>query len=206
VVRVAELSIHNTAIIPEENLLVLSSSPRAVEALLQTRQGELASLLEDPAAVATVDRLGEAAGAMLLLGLDTCLGFTESPLLDLIGEVSDETIVEKLTALVAETSQLFPYEALGVGYRTEASRPIGRIVFHYSVAEVAAADLPLRRTLAESGFSQSREAPYSEVFLTFVEAVADGEDLVFTVRPANDQPKRLFQMVVYRDMTFAGCP
>lgn len=205
-VRVAELGIHNTALIPEEHLAILSSSPRAVEALLKTRQGELASLLGNPAAVATVNRLGETAGAILLLGLDTCLGFTQSPLLDLIGEVPDEEVVEKLKALVAETPQLFPYEALGVGYRTEADRPIGRIVFHYSVAEAAAADLPLRQTLAEGGFSQHYEAPYSEVFFTIVEAVADVEDLVFTVRPANDQPKRLFQMVVYRDMTFAGCP
>jgi len=36
-VRVAELSIHNTALIPEERLAILSSSPRAVEAMLQTR-------------------------------------------------------------------------------------------------------------------------------------------------------------------------
>lgn len=205
-VRVAELGIHNTALIPEEHLAILSSSPRAVEALLATRSGVLSSLFETPAAVATVNRLGETAGAILLLGLDTCLGFTQSPLLDLIGEVPEAEVVEKLKALVAETPQLFPYEALGVGYRTEVDRPIGRIVFHYSVAEAAAADLPLRQTLAEGGFSQHYEAPYSEAFFTLVEAVADGQDLVFTVRPANDQPKRLFQMVVYRDMTFAGCP
>lgn len=205
-VRVAELGIHNTALIPEEHLAILSNSPGAVEVLLQTRQGELSSLSENPAAVATVNRLGETAGAMLLLGVDTCLGFTQSPLLDLIGQVPTEEVVEKLKALVAEAPQLFPYEALGVGYRTEVDRPIGRIVFHYSVAEAAAADLPLRQTLAEAGFSVSREAPYSEVFFTIVEAVADAEDLILTVRPANDQPKRLFQMVVYRDMTFAGCP
>lgn len=205
-VRVAELGIHNTALIPEEHLAILSSSPRAVEAMLQTRQGELASLLGNSAAVATVNRLGETAGAVLLLGVDTCLGFTQSPLLDLIGQVPTEEIVERLKEVLAQTPQLFPYEALGVGYRTEADRPIGLIVFHYPVAEAAAADLPLRQALAESAFSHSREAPYSEVFFTLMEAVADGEDLVFTVLPVNDQPKRLFQMVLYRDMAFAGCP
>ena len=204
-VRVAELSIHNTALIPEERLAILSSSPRAVEAMLQTRQGELAALLGNSAAVATVDRLGEIAGAMLLFGMDTCLGFTQSPLLDLIGEVPDEEIVERLKAVLAQTPQLFPYEALGVGYRTEEDHPVGRIVFHYSTAEVATVDLPLRQTLAEGGFSQSRKAPYSEIFFTLVDAVAYGEDLVLTVLPVNDQPKRLFQMVLYRDMSFAGC-
>jgi len=204
--RVAELGIHNTALITEKHLAILSSSPRAVEALLQTRQGELASLVENPAAVATIDRLGEAAGAVLLLGVDTCLGFTQSPLLGLIGQVPTEEVVERLRALIAETPQLFPYEALGVGYRTEADRPIGRIVFHYSVVEAAVADLPLRRGLAEEGVSPSRKAPYSEAFFTLVEAVADGEDLIFTVLPVDDQPRRLFQMVLYRDMSFAGCP
>jgi len=205
-VRVAELSIHNTALIPEEHLAILSSSPGAVEALLQTRQGGLASLSENPAAVATVDRLGETAGAMLLLGMDTCLGFTQSPLLDLIGQVPTEEVVEKLKALVAETPQFFPYEALGVGYRTEVDRPIGRIVFHYSVAEAAAADLPLRQTLAEGGFSVSREASYSEVFFTLEKASVEKEDVVLTVLPINNQPRRLFEMILYRDMIFAGCP
>jgi len=204
--RVAELAIHNTALIPEERLAILSSSPEALKVLLLTRQGELAALSETPAAVATVDRLGEAAGAMLLLGLDTCLGFTQNPLVDLIGEVPNEEIVEKLKAVVAETPTLFPYEALGVGYRTEENHSIGRIVFHYPTAEAAAADLPLRRALAVSGFSQSREAPYSEIFFTLVDAVTDEENLVFAVLPVHDQPKRLFQMVLYRDMAFAGCP
>jgi len=138
--------------------------------------------------------------------LDTCLGFTQSPLLDLIGQVPTEEVVEKLKALVAEPPQLFPYEALGVGYRTEMDHPLGLIVFHYSTPEAVTADLPIRRALAEGAFSQSRKAPYSEVSFTLVEASVEGKDVVLTVFPINDQPKRLFAMIHSRDMSFAGCP
>ncbi|HUT87181.1 MAG TPA: hypothetical protein VMX15_03750, partial [Candidatus Heimdallarchaeota archaeon] len=100
--RVTKLSMQNVAVIPDEDLLILSSSAGSVEALLATHSGVLASLSESPAAVATVDRLGETAGAILLLGLDTCLGFTQSPLLDLLGELPEEEVVEKLKALVAD--------------------------------------------------------------------------------------------------------
>lgn len=204
--RATELAILNTAVLEEERLFILSSSDFAVRAVLATRAGEIPSLRESEAAISTVESLGKTAAAMLLLGADTCLGFTQSPLLDLIETIPNEEAMARLKALLEEHAQLSPYQALGVGYCTEEGRPVGRLVFHYLTSEEAAHDLPLRRALAEEGFSQSRKAPYSEVLFTLKDATVNGGNLVFRVRPINEQPQRLFQMILYRDMGFAACP
>jgi hypothetical protein len=39
-----------------------------------------------------------------------------------------------------------------------------------------------------------------------IRADVEGADLTLTVRPIGDQPRRLFQMVLARDVLFALCP
>jgi hypothetical protein len=54
--------------------------------------------------------------------------------------------------------------------------PVGTFVLHFLDPDSASSDLPLRR------------------------------DLALTVRPIADEPRRLFQMVLARDVLFALCP
>lgn len=204
-VRTTELSIHNTAYLPPQNLMILSSQPGGVEALLATLAGELPSLDEDPFATAAVSHLDDPAAAAILLGLGECLGFTPNPILDLIGTVPTEEDIDEIRAAIEERQLLVPYRAFAVGYRTIDHIPVGTIVFEYDAAELAALDLPFRQSLAETGTSASYDTAIADVYFAVIDASVDGSAIVLTVAPVDDRPRRLFDMIFRRDAPFAGC-
>lgn len=201
--RTTELSIHETAYLAEENMLILSSF--GVEAFLAVAAGELESLTEDTFARAAAAQLGDPYAAILMLGTGECLRFTPNPILDLIGTIPTKERVAELRAMIEEKQLLVPYRALGVGYRYEEALPIGTIVFEYDAPELAAMDLPARCALAEEGMSTYFDAPISESYFTILDCGVQDSALTLIVAPINDQPWRLFRMIFYRDAVFAGC-
>ncbi|MCK4394881.1 hypothetical protein KAX17_18435 [Candidatus Bipolaricaulota bacterium] len=204
-VKTTEFSIHTTAYIEEENLLLLSSYPGTVEAFLATRAGKILPLSENPHVQAAVENLNDPAAAMLLIGAGTCGGFTASPILELIGKIPDEETIAELKATIEESPTLFPYWVLAAGYRYEEDRPVGTIAFQYDSPEAAETDLSPRRALAEAGMSSAYERPIAEAYFTVLTAEVKGSAIVLTVAPVNDQPRRLFRMLLYLDAPFAGC-
>ncbi len=201
--RTTELSIHETAYLAEENMLILSSF--GVEAFLAVAAGELESLAEDSFARAAVTHLGDPYAAILLLGTGECLGFTPSPILDLIGTIPTKERIDELKAMIEERQLLVPYRALGIAYQYEETRPIGTIVFEYDAPELAEMDLPARCGLAEEGMSTYFDAPIPESYFTILDCGVQDSALILKVAPVNDQPWRLFRMIFYRDAVFAGC-
>lgn len=203
--RTTELSILTTAYIAEENVMILSSYQSGVEILLAARAGEITSLSEDLYARSAVQHLGDPFAAILLIGIGECFRFTPNPILDLIEEVPMENVIAEHKAALEERELLVPYQALGVGYRYEEKRPVGTIVFEYNTPELAAIDLPARRALAEEGMSSHYDAPITESYFVVLDASVKDSAAVFAVAPSNDQPSRLFRMVLYLDALFAGC-
>jgi len=204
-VKTTEFSIHTTAYIEEENLLLLSSYLGAVEAFLAARAGETPVLSVNPHVQAGVENLNDPAAAMLLIGAGTCGGFTASPILKLIEKIPDEETIAELKATIEESPALFPYWVLAAGYRYEEDRPVGTIAFQYDSPEAAEADLSPRRALPETGMSSTYERPIAEVYFTVLTAEVEGSAVVLTVAPVNGQPRRLFRMLLYLDAPFAGC-
>ena len=203
--RASQFSILNTAVLANEKLLILSSSYPAVESFLATRSGEQPSLSERPSALAAVEQLSGLFASYLLVGESSCLRFTPNPLLDVIGTTTDESAIDVLRAWVDSGEPLYLYSALGVGYRYEEERPVGTITFTYTSAEAAEHDFEPRRLLAESGGSAHYERPISQAYFVMESALVDGSEITFVVRPVNDQPIRLFQMVIYSDAPWAAC-
>ena len=201
--RTTELSIHETAYLAEENMLILSSF--GVEAFLAVATGELESLTEDTFARAAAAQLGDPYSAILLLGTGECLRFTPNPILDLIGTIPTKERIDELKAIFEEKQLLVPYRALGVGYRYEETHPIGTIVFEYDAPELAEMDLPARCALAEEGISTYFDAPIPESYFTVLDCRVQDSALILAVAPINDQPWRLFRMIFYHDAVFAGC-
>ncbi len=201
--RATELSIHETAYLAEENMLILSSF--GVEAFLAVAAGELESLAEDTFAQAAVAHLGDPYAAVLLLGTGECLRFTPNPVLDLIGTVPTTERMDELKAMIEESQLLVPYRALGVGYQYEETGPVGTIVFEYDVPALAEMDLPARCVLAEEGISTYFDAPIPESYFTILDCGVQDSALILAVSPVNDQPWRLFRMIFYLDAVFAGC-
>ncbi len=204
-IRTTELAIHNTGVLEDERLLVLSSSFPVVELLLATLAGEFVSLSTDEATAALVDRLDDPLAAYLMIGRSTCLRFSPNPVLDLIGSSVDESPLDDLRAWLDSGEPLYGYSALGVGYHHVEGRPVGTVVFVYPSADDAAHDLEPRRLLAESGASSHYERPIAEAFFVLEDARVDEAVILFAVRPVNDQPRRLFQMIIYADAPFAAC-
>ncbi|UCF10561.1 MAG: hypothetical protein JSW65_02505 [Candidatus Bipolaricaulota bacterium] len=203
--RTTEISILNTAYLPGERLLVLSSFPGGVEVVIRTLEGELASLQGDPYAVAAVTHLGEPFAAILLAGLGECLRFPPNPVLDPLGTLPSQGTADAIRAAVEESDLLVPYRVFAVGYREVDGIPVGSIVFEYDAVELAELDLAPRRLLAEEGRSSSFDAPIAESYFSVLSAGVEDRAIVFAVAPVNDQPMRLFRMVHYRDAPFAGC-
>ena len=204
--RVTELAILNTAILLEERLLVMCSSPGGVEAVLAARAGEVPTWADVPWAVSLAQLIERVSGAVVLPGPSTCLSFSGSDVLSTLLSSAPGEASRRLKALLEEGSPLQPYVGLAAGYETQDGEAVGLFVLHYLTEEMAVADLPARKALAEEGVSVVTRAPYRESVFTVREATVEGTSVVLRVDPTNGQPSRLLHMVYRRDMVFAICP
>lgn len=187
-----EFAILNTAFLDDGRTLVLSSGLEGVTDVLATR-GMPRPLM--PGLTPVLGALDGASAAWISVGSGTCLAFSPPPV-----DPGDPT-----ATLQPMPSQLAPYTIMGVGYARPDWDPTGRIVFGYPDPTLAAATLDARAERARTGISVVADQPYAEVAFTLEDAHADGAANILDVAPADDMPRRLFDMVFRRDMTFAGC-
>lgn len=209
--QTTDFGILNTAVLADRKMLVLSSSPRIVPAVLDAYGGRGAVFSANAGVAATAARLGTVAAAIVAPGVATCRALGGADILAKL-PAGQAAVVRKL---LRSRGQLHPYEALGLGYRyedttssgtrTASAHSAGLVVMHYADARTAAADLAPRRAIATDGRSLVTNLPYREGVFTVLGAAADRGDLTLQLRPAHDQPRRLFEMFVRRDMIFAGC-
>lgn len=198
--QASDLAILNTAIVPDRHLLVLSPAIAQVQAALDSITGKQPSLKENDAVLSTAQALGETSAATLLLGSAWCKGTDPA---SIVGQRVKPDVAEKLRKQLAVQS-LTPYEVLGVGYRSVAGKSLGIIVMRYADAQAASTALSARQQLLEQGTSVVTQQPYSDM-LKLQNATSDGANLIFTVQPRDDKPKRLFDMLLQRDLLFAAC-
>lgn len=204
--RATELAILNTAILFEERLLVMCPSPGGVEAVLAARAGVVPAWADVPWAVSLAQLLDRASGAVVLLGPSVCLSFSGSEVLSALLSSTPDEELRRLKALLGQGPPLQPYVGLAVGYETHEEEAVGLLVLHYLTEEMAVADLPARKELAEEGVSAATRAPYRESVFTVREAAVEGTSVVLRVDPTNGQPSRLLPLMYGRDMVFAICP
>lgn len=200
-----ELAILTTAILREDRLLVLCSAPAGVEAVLAARAGAVPTWADVPWAASLVPVVEALSSAVVLLGPKTCLSFSGgaegTTLLAAPGEAS-----RRLRTLLEGGPPLQPYMALAVGYKTHEGQPMGLFVLQHLTEEMAHADLPARRALAQGGVSVITGLPYRETAFTVRDARVEGTSVVLEVEPVGGRPHLLFQLVYRRDLLFATCP
>jgi hypothetical protein len=202
-----ELAILNTAIVGEDGLLLLSSSAASLDEALSAYRAEIPTLSEDATAQRLASRLRGVASAILMIGPGVCSGLSADPALESLTSTSDpQDPYAALNALLAQRAGLHVFTAFGVAYRYDGVQPVGTFVLGFLDPTSADFDLPLRRGLAEFGASAQGGQPYSQIAFTMIEAGVEGTDLTLTVRPIDDEPGRLFQLVLARDVLFALCP
>lgn len=189
-----ELGILNTAFLADGQTLVLSPSQAPVREMLAA--GPVDGMGTTARRVANL--LGSPAAATMLIGTDTCAdiaaGLPPSPA-DLRATIDKE---------LGAAGPLHAYDALAIGY-TRAAPVIGRIVIGYDDPATEAADFSGRTTLVRSGTSTRSGKSYGDTIFTLAKARQEAGSMVFEVTPRDDQPARLFDLVIDRDMLFALC-
>lgn len=194
--RATDFAITNSVVLDDGRTLLASIEQGPLLATLEELADQGA---KTPELLGAVDALSGASAAIISTGSGTCQGFGRP-----VSAGSDAGSVEAIRDELAAAAPLSPYGALGVGYSREWE-PIGRITFAYGDAQRAAADLPGRRTLAETGISLRTGQPYSESLFVVTDAAATDGTMTLEVEPASDMPRRLIEMVFGRDMLFAAC-
>jgi len=203
-IRTTELAIHNTAVIAEDGLLILSSSLGSVEAVLATRAGPLPSLEDHPFAASLLSHLQDPHTGVLLLDPSLCLRFASFDLLELL---SSDDAASQLAEQFQSAGTLHPYFAFGLGVRfaidqsTTQVASEGTFVMEYGDEDIAAGDLAAREALASSG--TGRQSP-NPMFALDDARVVDGA-IIFHVSPLDQRPRNLLRMLMIADLPFAAC-
>ena len=196
-IRTTELSILNTAILAEQSLLILSSSPVALGSTISTWLGTQPSAASDALAVRTVRHLEEPETAVIVRDPALCLRFLQT-------QISDASL-DGRTYDTSNLGDLLPYQAFAVGYHEIDDRAIGRILFEYETPENADLDLLRRCDLARSSLSRMSDRPVSETYFTVLDCQTSDGATVLTVAPVDNRPSLLLRMVYTLDAAFAAC-
>jgi hypothetical protein len=75
----------------------------------------------------------------------------------------------------------------------------------YADAHAAEKSMAARQNLIEQGVSLRTAAPFRESVATLTDTTLVDGTLTFRLHPAQDQPRRLFEMSFARYMLFAAC-
>jgi hypothetical protein len=190
-IRSGELAVTNTAFLDDGRTLAFSSSLETLRDSLS--QADQAFLPGQPGVVGALDG---ASAAWLVLAPD-CTAFTPLPF--------DPFDPHPSIRPLPTGQPLHPWTAMGIGYSRPDWTPVGRIAMGFLDRAHAAADAEARVHEARTGLSQRVRAPYADALFTLDDSRVEDQTLVLEVTPANDMPRRLFDMLFARDMTFAGC-
>jgi hypothetical protein len=191
------LGMLNAAYLPESHIVVFSSAPVSVKAALDAYLGRSPSMVGNQAITTTAGALGVAAAAIFEPERGACTAFA-LPTGAAAGHGS--------AFLSPVRKQIHRYDAFAIGYRDMGGHPLGIADLHFADPADAAADLSVRRKLAVTGISLVAQTPYSEAVFTLFSTSVVGSALVFQLHPVQNQPRRLFDMVIERDVLFALCP
>jgi hypothetical protein len=203
-----ELGFVNTAVLPGEHLLVISSDPVRVRELLDAHAGRQPALSVRPAIQETVRLLGPVSSAVVSEGATICARLNE--MFDISRRMPSQAEPSSPSARLDEqiqmTERLHPYAALGAGYRYDGQQLLAQIVLSYEDTALAQADLPLRQQLAEQGYSMLNLTPFAEYAFTLDDAQLDGSSVALHVRPVEINPREILLRIMMQDAVFAGCP
>ena len=185
-------AILNTAVLSDRNMLVLSSSQDVVRQILDVHLDREPSAAEQPAFQQLAQQLEPVVA--VFLEDDVCSLYLTAP--TNLSEANEEELAMELQQP----------QGIAIGYRYEDMQPLGLAVLHYDDASQAEADLEGRRRIATEGISLVIREPYRDAVFTVEDATVEDQSIVFQLHPFNDQPARLVQMVMQRDVVFAACP
>jgi hypothetical protein len=192
------LRVVNTAVLQAESVVIMSASLEALENVLLAHSNKV-NYASVPSIQTVTEHLGETAA--LVLDKRGCQTYGLS---EVLGELDSlEQVQERLEEQLE--LKLHPYQTLALNYRYEAGKPLGTLIMNYPTIADPQADLAKRQKLAEEGLSLVTRSAYKESVFGLESTAAVGNNLIFKLRPVDNQPRKLFEMFYQRDMSFASC-
>ncbi len=202
--NMANPAVLNTAILPDQNVLILSEHLPVVQTIVDTLSGKEPNLANANDLGPTLAALDDPATAFIAGGIP-CKDWNPllwkgaiNPLRDLSTEQKDE-----LKQLLGDSSSLHAYGSFGMGYRAENSVPTNTLVLQYSSSSDAEADLATRQRIITEGFGRTGDPYFMDVALS--SATREDTALIFVLGSpgGSDGMSGLFMR---NDMLFAACP
>jgi hypothetical protein len=205
--KVAGPAVVNTAILPDQKILILSEQMPIVHALLDTLAGK-----EPPLAgsggLATLRAVLNDSVTAYVAGGAACAGWNplNEPGSRGMSRLSKDQRAE-VERLLGDGSLLHPYLVSGMGYRIDDGQAANMLALEYASSSDAEADLETRQRIIAEGSSLTGD-PYSAV-MTVKSASRNDKTLLFDLSPvigAGPQRNRLPDLLMSNDMLFAACP
>jgi hypothetical protein len=193
----------NIAVLPAEHILVMGLVLENVQQLLDAYTGRRPTLGDQAEIQETVRLLGPVSSAVITKGTAICTRLEQMFTISRAMPAGDPPALREQIQAV---ERLHPYAAAGAGYRYDGQQPRAQIVFSYSDAATAQRDLPLRRQLAEQGYSMLHFKPFATFAFTVEDTQLDGASMVLHVRPVAVNPMEIMLTIAMPDAVFAGCP
>jgi hypothetical protein len=197
-----DLGVFNTAVLPDENILILSPKSEPLRAVIDTYRNKAgkASLAESLAV--RLDSVGPLLSFSLHNGDAACptVPADHNPILD-----RGYFVAGRGGEIIKQTHS---YDTLIVGYRPADKGPQDLFIMHYADAALAQADLETRRASAENDASiaMNKGSAYHDWLFTVDDASVEGTDLVIRASPINSNVSGIFSGLEQRDLVFTVCP
>jgi hypothetical protein len=199
-------NIFNTAVLPDQQLIILAPHQTHLEAVLDVIHQHAPSLLADASIQATLEHLGSITTALVQPGDAACVNLHVDAVLSRMKHSSSKARKQFEDAFRTQVSTLHPYSAFGYGYQSRDGTPIGIIILQFLQSEMAQQDYELRSTLARDGRSAASSKPYRETMFALEANSVEGATVRLELRPLNNRPGRFLQMITWHDFIFAVCP
>lgn len=197
-----EFAILNTAIIPEDKLIMMSISDQVLFEMIDAYQNRGESLVDIDSVVSVVSELNNPFAAFL--SADVCSAFSSHEMLETPALQFNQ---EELATQLEKRPTLHPYQSLGIGYQYVNDFPVGKVVLQFQTAEQVKDDLAARKSLATEGMTfDKKPVPYSKVYFELLGIDTNDSQLIMQIEPIDEQPERIFLMAGRMDMMFATCP
>ncbi|GMQ77946.1 MAG: hypothetical protein BMS9Abin02_0438 [Anaerolineae bacterium] len=200
--NISPLSIHNIAIFPDEDLLIMSPVIESVQRVIDTMRDQSPAIGDDPLVKRAAFQLVGMAAVEMQRGLASC-------------EYYSAGNSDKGRLINAATEQLnnwpvSPYQLMALGHAFSNEAQVDLVLFHYDDFRQAELDFEFRENLIRMGTSPKRNVPYSAQFI-LQDSKLDDALMTFSLIPSptltdrSGWPQTVIGWVQDQDALFAAC-
>lgn len=200
--NISPLSIHNIAIFPDEDILIMSPFIEGVQRVIDTRRGQQPAIWDDPLVKRAAFQLVGMAAVELQRGIGSCEYYSAGN--------SDKGRLINAASEQLDNWPVYPYQLMALGHAFSNEVQVDLVIFHYDDFRQAEIDFEFRENLLRLGTSPKRNVPYSAQFI-LQDSELDDALMTFSLVPSpalsdrSGWPQTVIGWVQDQDALFAAC-